>query len=296
MTDKSAIGRATDIADALDNFNIVDTHGVSPQSSNKSSNPAADLARTIEAEILPRLVLVHSNDAAPISHSNMGGEIHPEQLDEFVNLMIDRSGVSGREMVDAFIEDGVAPEVIYLDLLAPAARQMGAMWESDIRNFSEVTIGLCRLHEVLRHQSLIPDREHVFPAPNAPTILLSTVLEDQHVFGVIMVAEFFRKNGWQVICEPGASTEEILRITSRQNLDMIGLSVARSFEASTVSVVIEQIRTSSRNSDIKVILGGPLIERDPTFAGRVGADGGMVDAEAAPAAAKTLLATARIGC
>ena len=295
MTDKSEIYRASDAADQLD-CAVLESSGSGARSSKKLKNPATDLLETIESEILPRLVLVHSSGSSSIMPPTNGNRVRPEELDDFVGAMIDQSGMSGREMVDEFIRDGLTPEAVYLDLLAPAARQMGELWEHDIRNFTDVTIGLCRLHEVLRHCALTPSYQQVSSSPEAPSILLSTACGDQHVFGIIMVAEFFRKEGWQVTCEPGASTDELLRIASLQSFDVIGLSIARSLESELVSEVIDHLRRESLNPATKIIVGGALIERDPSFALKVGADSSLIDPATAPAQATNLLADARLGC
>ena len=296
MTDKSELYRASEPADTPEDCIVLEDSVPPNSSANAPHQFATDLLETIEAEILPRLVLVHSNGSSLTRKPVNGARIESENLDEFVDVMIDQSGTSGREMVDDFIRKGVTQESVYLDLLAPAARRMGEMWENDIRNFTDVTIGLCRLHEVLRHNTLSPNYQHVLPAPESPSILLSTACGDQHVFGVIMVAEFFRKEGWHVTSEPGASTLELSRIVAQHNFDAIGLSIACSMQPETVSEAIELLRTSSRNPAVKIILGGALIERDPSFAMRVGADTSLADAANAPAKVTSILATARVGC
>lgn len=262
-----------------------------------SENPAASLLDTIETEILPRLMLVHSDSNTPrkvTAYHSLKDQ--PDALDQFLDMMIDKSVSSGHEFVDDLVSQGVAIESIYLDLLAPAARRMGELWEEDIRDFTDVTIGLCRLHEVLRHHSLSPTVRQVFPSPNAPSILLTTACGDQHVFGIIMVSEFFLKTGWRVTCEPGAKTDELLRIVSKHTYDVIGISIARSIAIDEISGVIEQVRCSSRNRDIKVILGGALLSREDSIAETVGADAVSTDAATAPGAAMSLLAEARVGC
>ncbi|MGB3624468.1 MAG: cobalamin-dependent protein [Henriciella sp.] len=262
-----------------------------------ADNPAIHLLDAIETEILPRLMLVHTNDRSEKDAREYKSlKDRREAQDEFLDLMIDHSVTSGHEFVDNLVREGISIESIYVDLLAPTARRMGELWEEDIRNFAEVTIGLCRLHEVLRHNSLSPAVRQVFPAPETPSILLSTACGDQHVFGVIMVAEFFIKEGWRVTCEPGAKVDELLRIVSSTTFDVVGLSVARSHEANDISGVIGQLRTTSRNKDIKVIIGGALVGRDESIAGQVGADAASTDASTAPTTALDLLAEARVGC
>lgn len=296
MTEKSEIYSRTDRDDSARSSSYdpsIDDYACSPS----GPHPVRNLLDTIEAEILPRLMLVHSTEPADRSIASMTGtRIESETLDQFVNVMIDESGTSGREMVASLIRDGVEPERVYLDLLAPAARQMGALWESDVRNFTDVTIGLCRLHEVIRHNALTPVEERIFHTPGTPSILLSTACEDQHVFGIIMVAEFFRKDGWHVTCEPAASTAELARLSSQQNYDVIGLSVACSIDLKELSGVIQHLRGCSRNPDVRIMLGGGLVDREPELARKAGADGCVTDASRAPNAAMSLLAHTRIGC
>lgn len=296
MTEKSEIYSRVDRGDSARSSSYdssIDDYA--PPSSDP--HPVRNLLDTIEAEILPRLMLVHSTEPADRSISPMTGtRIESETLDQFVNMMIDESGASGREMVSSLIREGVEPERVYLDLLAPAARQMGALWESDVRNFTDVTIGLCRLHEVIRHNALTPVEERIFHTPGTPSILLATACEDQHVFGIIMVAEFFRKDGWHVTCEPAATTEELARISSQQNYDVIGLSVACSVDPKELSGVIQHLRSCSCNSNAKIMLGGALVDRDPDAARIAGADICVTDAARAPNAAMSLLARTRIGC
>ena len=267
------------------------------QAARDLHRPINDLRRTIETEILPRLMLVHTDHASlPVETGRRRDPFETDNINHFVDVMIDRSATSGRELIDRHVRNGIAMESIYLDLLAPAAQRMGELWEEDIRSFTDVTVGLCRLHEVIRHNSLSSSHDHTLPTPETPSVLLSTACNDQHVFGIIMVAEFFRQAGWQVNCEPAATTEELMRISAKHNYDVIGLSIARSYSATEISEVIQNLRTSSYNQDVKIMLGGALIARDSSFADKVGADIAVTDAERAPTAAINLLAHSRVGC
>ena len=262
------------------------------------ANPANDLLKTIESEILPRLMLVHAGNtgAASPTTSETNTSINADQVAHLVWLMTEQSVSSGQDFVDELIRQGCSLEQIYLDLFAPAARSLGESWENDTRSFTDVTLALCRLHELLRFNTITPTHQQFFLGSGAPTILLATACEDQHVFGILMVAEFFRKDGWHVRCEPGASTEELARIVSVQNFDVIGLSIARSIAKDKIANVVQSMRKASKNNDTKIFLGGALISRDESIAQSVGADGACTDAALAPSAAMSLLADTRIGC
>ena len=297
MTDTSDSYLASDRADSLGVAETTAFESDEVEVGIDLRSPISDLRRTIETEILPRLMLVHTDHASlPAETGRRADQFETDSINHFVTVMIDQSATSGREMIDHYVRNGIAMESIYLDLLAPAAERMGELWEEDIRSFTDVTVGLCRLHEVIRYNSLNLRHDHILPTRETPSVLLSTACNDQHVFGIIMVAEFFRQAGWQVNCEPAATTQELIRISAKHNYDVIGLSIARSYEATEISEMIQNLRTSSHNPDVKIMLGGALIARDASFADKVGADIAVIDAERAPGAAINLLAQSRVGC
>lgn len=280
---------------ASEDMSLSDLRSSTPQTHDP--NPATDLLQTIESAILPRLMLVHAGETvAPSPAADPHQTISPDQVSHFVWLMTDQSVSAGQDFVDELIRQGVALEQIYLDLFAPAARRLGKFWEDDLRTFTDVTLGLCRLHELLRDNAMTPAHRQFFLGSGASTILLATACEDQHVFGVLMVAEFFRKDGWHVRCEPGAATDELARIVSRQNFDVIGLSIARSIAVNRLTDVVRNVRKASKNKNVKIMLGGALIERDDKIVQQVGADAACTDAALAPGAAESLLADTRVGC
>ena len=88
------------------------------------------------------------------------------------------------EFVNNLIESGVPREEIFLDLLANAARHFGELWESDEWDFSDVTIGLCRIHELLRKHSVLHNPESFWHGGEGQhRILLATACGDQHILG-----------------------------------------------------------------------------------------------------------------
>ena len=126
--------------------------------------------------------------------------------------------------------------------------------------------------------------------PNSNSILLTTACGDQHVFGVIMVAEFFRKAGWLVNIEPGTTLSEMKRIVSQQHYDLLGLSLARDLSVEDIAREISTLRRASKNKNLKVIIGGASVQRNISIVNEFGADGYATDASKAPDTAKSLLA------
>lgn len=263
----------------------------------EDSASADGLVKAIETEVLPRLMLVHqSREFEAFERKPNIDFATPEHIDEFVDVLVKGSAHAAGEIVDALIATDIPVEDVFLGLMAPTARRLGEMWEEDTCDFADVTIGLCRLHELLRHNSIVGDDIFRGAGAERPSILLGTACGDQHVFGLMMVSEFFRRDEWLVWTEPGASVRELSRIAADQSFDFIGLSLATSMNPSDVKKEIARLRGASANQNVKILIGGALLSREENIHIQVGADGYAVDAAKAPAFARDLLAKARIGC
>jgi methanogenic corrinoid protein MtbC1 len=284
-----------DIGEKLKSFY---QRGLSPRPApNGRGAASADLAMTIESEIIPRLLLAYKaeDESLGARESNApGAPISTEERRLFVSSILSEGAGASRQIVDRLIARGVARDTLYLDLLAGAARGLGEMWDRDEADFTDVTIGLCRLHDILREISAEGMRRFRGEDPTG-TILLSTACGDPHGFGVVMVAEFFRDAGWSVWVEPGARCPDLAALLATEVFDMLALSAALSVPSDAIAKEIGTLRAASRNRAMKVIVGGRLFDESPALAESVGADAYAGDAATAPQIGLGLLAAARPG-
>lgn len=262
--------------------------------------PAPDrpdwLARTIEAEIIPRLMLAHQTGHADLT-APRGERVRPgpTEVAELVQIVLANDPARPREYVQRLRADGVALEVLYLELLAPAARRLGAMWEDDLCDFTQVTLGLWRLQQVV--YDLSPSF-HASQArsPHRRRAMLVPVPGSQHTFGILMVAEFFRRSGWDVWGEPTASGVELVHAARNDWFDMIGLSLGTEVHVSRVASVILALRKASMNPGVVVMIGGPVVGLRPELVALVGADATAPDAAQAVARAESLTPVQERSC
>ncbi|MEM9617884.1 MAG: cobalamin B12-binding domain-containing protein [Pseudomonadota bacterium] len=273
----------------------------SPRSDFKADESigAGALFNTIEGEIIPRLMLAHGpKKAVDVGTLSPSGALSQEDHEYFLESVMQESASAAHAFVNELLQRGIPREVLFLELLAAAARSLGEMWDQDLCDFTEVTIGLCRLHEILRKNGVHYDVGEFSgkPAGDSPRVILATACGDQHVFGVVMVAEFFRLSGWRVSSEPGASCEQLAEIMKSDSFDVLGLSAACSAFADDIAEEIKILRAASLNQDIKIIVGGRLFSDAPELVERVGADGVAGDAKSAPAIGKELLAANGVHC
>ncbi len=258
---------------------------------------ASALFNTIEGEIIPRLMLAHRAPLAPTDGQAPPAEVLSEQDHElFLQCVLRDSASSAHSYVEALLQRGVARDDLFLNLLATCARRLGEMWERDLCDFTDVTIGLCRLHEIVRKNAANANHSQPTVAGDGPRILLATACGDQHVFGIVIIADFFRRAGWRVTSEPGATQEELAKILSEREFDVLGLSAACSVFADDIANEIKKLRAASRNKNMKVLAGGRLFAESPALVKKVGADAFADSAKTAAEIGKELLAASAAHC
>ena len=244
----------------------------------------------IEGEIIPCLLMAHTSTDAQ-ARSKRSRTISADEASRFAVLPLRLEAASLLEEVDAFITKGASVETICLDLLAPAARKLGEMWESDECDFLDVTMGLWRLQEVMRE--VAARSPAVMGGMSLPyTALFSPMPGDNHNFGTLMIEEVFARGGWRSEALVKPERRELLDRLARQPFDLIGLTLARDCPSAALGNLIKAVRNVSANPHIIVLVGGRMINENPGVAIEVGADGTGADALAALELANSLLKTA----
>ncbi|MDM7957664.1 B12-binding domain-containing protein [Blastomonas sp.] len=184
------------------------------------------------------------------------------------------------DMVSAYLDQNIAPETLFIQLIAPAARELGEKWTRDECDFVDVTMGLWRLQSLLRTVALWAPPS---PGWNLRTnkALFTAMPDDQHSLGTLIISECFQRAGWDVetLIEPQQS--DILQALSTTSFDLVGLTVTTDFSIGAVPKLLTAMRSVSCNSNLAIMIGGPALGYDPVRARELGADGTAPDAEAA---------------
>ncbi len=246
------------------------------------------LLSTIEGEIIPRLVLAHRSHRPHATEPVTGAGVSVRQVGIFTGMLLTSEFDSARDYIDELQADGIALDRVYLELLAPAARKLGEMWAADECDFTAVTLGLWRLQRLLHEFSPQFQQEALAPIEGR-RILLAPMPGSQHTFGLFMVAEFFRRAGWDVVDGPVANPADLVSAVTRNWFEIVGLSLSCDQRLDALAALIRDIRRSSRNRGIGIIVGGPVFVDHPDAVVRVDADVSANDAEQALLAAQELL-------
>jgi MerR family transcriptional regulator, light-induced transcriptional regulator len=236
-----------------------------------------ELARTIEAEIIPRLLLAHMASKTmravreapePIMVRHV---FTHDQISIFSDLVVRQPLKAAVDYVDALLADGMSTEMMITDVLSPTARNLGDLWEMDRLTFVDVTLGLSRLQQLLRVYG--PAFEADFaPQHDGHRILLAAMPGEQHTFGMSVVEEFFRRDGWDVQTEARMSRSALLGRASDEWFDVVGLSASGDASVALLAPLIKSIRDVALNRHIRVIVGGCAFLAEPANALALGAD------------------------
>jgi MerR family transcriptional regulator, light-induced transcriptional regulator len=268
------------------------TEGHSPSHREAVDLRLALLAKAIEHEIIPRLMLAHRNPHECLSLPEVDAaneQVTALDVETFARLVLSDDENLAQACVDAMRLKGIAVETIYLELLAPVARHLGSLWEQDLCDFTEVTIGLGRLHQVLRELS--PGFSQ--PLGHGGTgrrILLLPSPGEQHTFGLVMVSEFFRHAGWDVAGGPWEAGADPVTMVRREWFDVVGFSLGSELHLDELAQCIRSVRKAAINRQVGIMVGGPIFTLHPEYVSRVGADGAASDGRRAPDIAEQLSA------
>ena len=246
------------------------------------------LSRAIEDEIIPRLMLAHptAGDYLPVAQAATA-QVSQEDVRSFAQLVLAPDENVAHACIEAMRTRGISVETIYTDLLAPVARYLGVLWEEDLCDFTEVTVGLGRLQQVLRELS------PAFGQTNASTsgnrVLLLPGPGEQHTFGLVMVAEFFRRAGWDVGGGPWEAGADPVVMVQREWFDVVGFSLGNAAQLDDLAEVIKKVRAAALNKSVCVMVGGPLFLANPEYVAYVNADAASTDGAHAPELAAKLI-------
>lgn len=251
------------------------------------------LRDVVESEIIPRLVHAH---AQPAGNAHERQLIRPAEVEAFTRALLERTPEHAQKLLDFHCGRGIPLESIYLQLFVGAAHLLGAWWESDESNFSQVTLAMTRIHAMLNELS---------PSFHAGTmrsplerggerrILMATLPGQHHTLGLSILSEFFRREGWVVLAIPSPEPGLIQASLSTHWFDLLALSASLDAEVDDLGSTILAARKTSLNPRLAIMIGGPLLTRQPQLGTTLGADGVSTDAVDALALAQRLVQAQR---
>jgi methanogenic corrinoid protein MtbC1 len=248
----------------------------------------ARLVQTLESDIIPRLVRAHRvREDGSRTPETQPLALWPD-IPQFARACYASDETPMRTVVHGLLAAGCPVTRLYVDLLGPSARALGELWEDDLCDFTDVTVGVGRLQQLLRELSPSFGAEIDHPE-GGRRILLLPAPGEQHTLGASMVAEFFRRAGWDVVGGVSGLDLDPREAVQREWFDILGLSVGCHARLDWLRDCIASVRQGSLNRGLGVLLGGPLFVVDPDCGSRLDCDAVVTDGERGPECADALL-------
>lgn len=237
------------------------------------------IANLVSNDIVPRLQLLHA--VVPVPD-------HPSAKDvsELAQLVIASDGPEAADYVASLRDGGLTMDMLFAELLEPAAQRLGELWEEDEIDFIDVTLGVARLQALL---SVFNCTHEIAATGINRSVLMFTVPGEQHSFGIAMVERFLTAGGWLVSSEREASPQRLGKIVGEHWLGVAGLTLSNRVNLEAAARSIHEIKRQSCNHAIGVMVGGPAFSANRQLATDIGADGTATCASGAVVLAQKLL-------
>ena len=108
-----------------------------------------------------------------------------------------------------------------------------------------------------------------------------------------MLAEFFRKSGWEVFADPALSEQDVFNAIGEKDFHIVGISIGSYDQKKSTKKLIGDIRRMY-GPVLKIIVGGPLAFCESNLYHEVKADGQAADAREAVLLANSLVSEKKI--
>jgi methanogenic corrinoid protein MtbC1 len=216
------------------------------------------LEDVIGQQLIPRL-LNSQNYSELLTSPEVSGasaQALPE-FNAFINACKQGDSLHVNQIVDTLISQGFTQESVFLDLITPAARQLGALWDKDLCSFTDVTCGLAMMHHVIYRLGYeFRDGPHV--KGEQTSVMMCCAPGSMHLLGVTIVGDLFRREGANVVIEVSSTEQELVRAVANEWFDVIGISVAIESQLLDLKTLVRALKSNSGNPNVKVLLGGPI--------------------------------------
>jgi MerR family transcriptional regulator, light-induced transcriptional regulator len=237
------------------------------------------LSRTVEVEIIPRLVMAHAHTVPEVRAPNVptdGGEVS-----SFAEWVLGAESHRAMEFVQAYRDRGVPLETIYLELLVPTARHLRDLWMEDEWDFAEVTLALWRMQQLLRDFSPAFCADAALKSAGLRALLTPAPGEKHDIghimFGLVLAGEFFRRDGWNTWIESDSAGAAFIETIRTQWFDVVEFFASSDKKLDDLASNIRMVRHESSNRNIGVMVCGPAFAERPELVLLVGGDAVVSD-------------------
>jgi len=238
------------------------------------------LNKTIESEIIPRLLMGHKIEAANQEIDGQANDIKVKQAEivDFCQKLLDGPIEECFTFIDTMQRSGHSLVSLYIDLIPASTRRLQQLWENDENSFTEVTMALGRAQNLIHQLSPIFMSQGNFTEFQGNALLINAP-GSQHTLGILILGEFFKLNGWNTTVEIDISSAELKKRLDLQAFDLLAISISCEDQWDTMETLLNEVKKVSKNKGILTMVGGPLFDYKPELVNACSADACSLTAE-----------------
>ena len=246
------------------------------------------LSKIVTEHVLPKLVALHGQPPS----LPPAAVLRTAEIAELAKLVMGPDNEDAANYLLRMKDGGVSLDDLHAELLEPAARLLGELWNEDKADFVDVTIGVSRLQRLVH---LFEGLGQIPEYDAKRRVLLAAAPGEQHSLGSTIVQKFLRAGGWHVWSCASPNIAEPAEIVATEWFGVVGFSLGSDVHVEQLRDAITMVRERSLNRKIGIMIGGSAVSRDADLVNKVGADGTAANGPAAVVVlAKKLLAEALV--
>ncbi|OSQ42468.1 cobalamin B12-binding domain-containing protein [Marivita geojedonensis] len=169
----------------------------------------------------------------------------------FCTFLLSADEQSCLRLVAQLQERGASHDLIADQLIAEAARELGARWDKDELSFAEVSLGISTL---LMVNAAVRSVSEPATITKNRRVMFATLPHQAHTLGIGLAAEVFRQRGWDISVHLRLPKPDIIDEVRRTEADLVGFTAGRKRSLDELIVVAAQIQSLPHSP--RVMIGG----------------------------------------
>lgn len=161
-----------------------------------------------------------------------------------------------------------------IDLVLPTVYQIEREWQTDARSYADTVYAFWNLQRLIERLEVLSRNSstHRERAQVRGRILFASAPDCRHHFGVLVASDFFRANGWHVLSQLDIDRAGLLQTLQDEPFDFLGLSIGHDGGLQGLVDLVREVRMSSCNPNLRVLIGGNIFTLPRSQYDWVGAD------------------------
>lgn len=175
--------------------------------------------------------------------------ITEELYQKYLKSLLTGDKVACLKIVKTLLENNIAIRDLYVELFQKSMYKVGELWE-----INEISVAREHLATAITESLLSITYPYIFKGEQtAKKAIISCTANEYHQLGGKMVVDIFELYGWDAHFL-GANTPpaELVSLIEEIKPDLVGLSLAVSFNLPSLITTLEEIKGNYQNLDILV--------------------------------------------